>query len=63
MKNLLTRMSYSVDEAATIIGIGRTTLYRIIKSGQLPTIKIGTRTLIRRSDLEGLLNSGSKLAA
>lgn len=51
------RLSYSVDEASSLIGIGRTSLYGLISTGILPVVKIGTRTLVRHSDLEVLLNS------
>lgn len=63
MINSSNRMSYSVDEAAALIGIGRTTLYGLIKAGELPVIKIGTRTLVRRNDLEKLIHLDSNVAA
>ncbi|MCY4180144.1 MAG: helix-turn-helix domain-containing protein [Litoreibacter sp.] len=37
----------SPDEAARLAGIGRTTLYAALAKGALPSIKIGTRRLIR----------------
>lgn len=40
-----------VDEAARLLGIGRTTLYKHLKSGSLTSIKIGGRRVIRRDDL------------
>lgn len=43
--------------AATIAGIGRTKLYEAISSGALPSFKIGTRRLIRISDLDKWLAS------
>lgn len=63
MSKSLNRMSYSVDEAAALIGIGRTTLYGLIKTGELPVVKIGTRTLVRRNDLEKLIHLDSSVAA
>lgn len=59
----LARLSYTVDEAAAAIGIGRTTLYRLIGSGALPVVKIGKRTLIRAADLNRLLAGEEKQAA
>ncbi|MEL6933838.1 MAG: helix-turn-helix domain-containing protein [Pseudomonadota bacterium] len=35
------------DEAARLAGVGRTTLYAALAKGDLPSIKIGTRRLIR----------------
>lgn len=40
-------LSVSPDEAARLVGIGRTTLYAALANGDLPSIKIGTRRLIR----------------
>jgi excisionase family DNA binding protein len=55
------KISYSIREASTASGIGRTTLYQLIKAGELTPVKIGARTLIRRCDLDALLER--KLAA
>lgn len=49
------KLSYSVNEAVKASGIGRTTIYELIKAGELKPAKIGTRTLILRRDLEGML--------
>lgn len=51
----LSPLAYSVAEAVQTSGIGRTTLYRLMGSRELPSVKIGSRTLIRRIDLEDLL--------
>lgn len=40
-------IAVSPDEAARLAGIGRTTLYAALSNGDLPSIKIGTRRLIR----------------
>lgn len=42
----------SVMEAARLLGIGRSTLYLILKDGRLSARKLGKRTLILRDDLE-----------
>lgn len=55
------KLAYSVNEAAKAANLGRTTIYELIKTGELKPAKIGTRTLIRRKDLEALLER--KLAA
>lgn len=51
----MSKLSYSIHEAVEASGIGRTTIYELIKAGELTPVKIGTRTLIRRCDLEALL--------
>ncbi|RMA40990.1 helix-turn-helix domain-containing protein [Rhodophyticola porphyridii] len=40
-------IAVSPDEAARLTGIGRTTLYAALAKGDLPSIKIGTRRLVR----------------
>ena len=40
-------LAVSPNEAARLCGIGRTTLYAALASGDLKSVKIGTRRLIR----------------
>lgn len=56
-----TQICYTIKGAVTACGISRTTLYALIKAGELTPVKIGTRTLIRHNDLEALIER--KLAA
>lgn len=56
-----TKIAYTMKEATAASGISRTTMYGLIKAGELIPVKIGARTLIRRADLEALIES--KLAA
>lgn len=43
----------SVKEAVALFGVERNTLYRLIKSGRIPAVNIGTRLIrIKRSDME-----------
>jgi excisionase family DNA binding protein len=48
-------LAYTIEETVSVTGLGRTTIYELIKRGELPRVKIGARTLIRRQDLEALL--------
>jgi excisionase family DNA binding protein len=41
-----------VKVAAILLGIGRTTMYELIRRGQIAVVRIGRRTLIHRNDLE-----------
>ena len=41
------RLAVSVEDAAAMAGIGRTTLYAAIGAGSLPSLRIGKRRLIR----------------
>ena len=49
------RLAYSVDETAAQLGCTRTHVHNLIKSGVLPSLKLGRRRLIRREALEALL--------
>jgi excisionase family DNA binding protein len=49
------RLAVSPSKAATISGIGRTKLYEALTSGELPSLKVGTRRLIRIAALEAWL--------
>lgn len=49
------RLAWSVEEAAEILGISRRTIYELLRAGTLRSVKIGSRRLIRQSDLEEFL--------
>jgi excisionase family DNA binding protein len=40
------RATYTIDEAAKILGISRNSAYAAAKSGEIPVIKIGKRKLV-----------------
>lgn len=44
-------MLYTVKQTIKQLGIGRTHLYSFIKSGELPVVKLGRRTMIEREML------------
>lgn len=48
-------IAYSVKDAATACGLGRTKLYQLIKAGEVTPRKFGTRTVLLRADLEAML--------
>ena len=45
---------WSIKEACIYLGIGRTTLYRAIKRGQIKSLNIGRRVLIHRDHIHKL---------
>lgn len=49
------RLAFSVPEAAARLGIGKTTIYKMIAGGTLRAVKIGKRTLIPANDLHMVL--------
>jgi excisionase family DNA binding protein len=53
------KQTYTVTEAAKILGICRSVAYQAAKTGQLPIIKIGNRILVPKTALDRkLLESG-----
>lgn len=45
-----------IESAAETLGIGRSTLFGLIRAGEMPIVKIGKRTLIRRADLDAFID-------
>lgn len=50
------RLTYTVPEAAALLGISRNTTYEAIRTGQIPAIRIGRRLVISRVQLDRLLS-------
>ena len=58
------RQTYTVEQAAELLGIGRNTAYEAVRRREIPTIKIGRRLLVPRAALERMLaGEGSPNAA
>ncbi|MBK8294916.1 MAG: helix-turn-helix domain-containing protein [Solirubrobacterales bacterium] len=55
----LARQTLTIEEAGTILGIGRTAAYEAARCGQIPVVRIGRRLLVPRIALENLLSGGS----
>lgn len=49
------RLALSMREAAQVAGLGFTTIRRVVQEGQLPTVRVGRRRLVRVSDLDAWL--------
>ena len=56
------KIAMTVKEATAVSGLGKTTLYELMRTGALPRIKVGSRTLIRQDDLERILQSVTYVA-
>ena len=51
----MNRKAYRVNEVAETLSVGRTTIYKLINSGELERIKIGATTLVTAASVDELL--------
>lgn len=49
-------ISISVDEAAGLLGIGRTRCYQLVLAGRIRSVKVGRRRLVVCSHLDEFVN-------
>jgi excisionase family DNA binding protein len=57
-QNGLTDRLLMVREVADLMRVSNMTVYRLIKAGDLPAIRVGKNFRIRRTDVEGYLGGG-----
>ena len=55
-----TRLAYSVEEAAKVMGLGRTLTWALVRSGDIPSVRVAGRVLIRRRQLIEWLDTRSE---
>lgn len=51
----LDRKTYKVNEVALLLGLSRTTIYKLMGQGELRQIKLGASTLIPADSVDALL--------
>jgi excisionase family DNA binding protein len=54
-----TRRLLTVNEVADILRVSNMTVYRLIKSGQIPAIRVGKNYRIKEVDVNSYLTRGS----
>lgn len=52
-----TKAAYSVPETASLLSLGRTSLYELVKAGHLRATKVGRRTLFLAADLAAFVSN------
>jgi excisionase family DNA binding protein len=50
-------LAISINETAKALGIGRSSVYALLKTGRLDAIKIGRRTLLTTESIKRLATS------
>lgn len=50
-----TKFTFTVPEVAQVLGISRSTAYESVRRGEIPSLTLGRRVLVTRSQLEQLL--------
>jgi excisionase family DNA binding protein len=53
------QLVFSIEETAELLGISRQTIYKMIRAGELPTVRIYRAPRIRRLDIERLISEGN----
>jgi excisionase family DNA binding protein len=49
------RLTYTVQEAAELLGISRSAAYECVHRGEIPALTLGRRLLVTRTTLESML--------
>ena len=55
--NLADRLAFGVEEAAIVMCVGKSTIWRWIQEKRVRSVKLGGRTLIPREELLRLLEA------
>ena len=55
------RLAFSITEFSKMAGLSRSTIYKVIKDGQLKARRLGSRTLITKADAEAFFDALPKL--
>jgi excisionase family DNA binding protein len=56
------RQTVTVEEAAQVLGISRSSAYEAVRRGELPVIRIGRRYVVPRAALERMLSQVAERA-
>lgn len=59
MSEKVVPLTYRIEQAAKLLGVGRNHCYEAAKRGEIPTIKIGKRILVPKAALDRLLADGA----
>jgi len=57
------KLTFTVEETAKILGIGRNSAYEAVTRGEIPVIRVGKRLLVPKTALEKLLSGNQTKTA
>jgi excisionase family DNA binding protein len=57
------KLAYTVDEAGPALGLGRTTVFDMIREGEITAKKVRGRTVIPREELQRILDEAPSARA
>jgi excisionase family DNA binding protein len=58
---LTQRLTLTVEEAATLLGISRAFAYEAVNAGTIPSIRIGHRILVPKAALNRMLSTSADI--
>ena len=58
-----TKMLYTLTEVAAALGVGRSKVYELVRSGALPSVRIGGSRRVRGEDLADHVDSLERVSA
>lgn len=60
LRDLRSRSTCSIDEAAAVLGIGRSTAYAAARDGSLPAVRLSHRLLVPTAKLLALVGAETR---
>lgn len=56
------RLTLSIEEAASLLGISRALAYDLVRRGELPRLRLGRRVVVPRKALENFIEGSRPVA-
>lgn len=51
------RLLYKVKEVAEMLGIGRSKAYELVRTGEIPSVRVGASLRVRGQDVQGYVDN------